>query len=45
MAPSIPYLPVAHLVRELRADVEGEEEDWRAVGPRVHQPVGEDVTL
>ena len=41
----LPDLPVADLVGELRADVEGEEEDGRAVGPRVHQPVGEHVAL
>ena len=42
---SLPYLPVAHLVGELRTDVEGEKKDGRAVGPSVHEAVGEDVAL
>ena len=44
-APSFPDLPVAHLVGKLRAEVEREEEDGRALGPRVHDAVGVDVAL
>ena len=44
-APSFPYLPVAYLVRKLCAEVEREEEDGRALGPRVHDAVGVDVAL
>ena len=43
--PSFPDFPVAPLVGELGADVEGEEEEGRPLGPRVHQAVGEDVAL
>ena len=40
-----PDFPVAPLVRELGTDVEGEEEERRPLGPRVHQAVGEDGPL